>query len=91
MILFANYSKQIAMFKFLAKKAMQAKLKDLPAEQRELIETLIEEHPEFLARIQKEIKEKKKQGVDEQTASMQVMMKHKDEFQKIMMKKMQGK
>jgi hypothetical protein len=77
------------MFKFLAKKAMQAKMKDLPKEQQDLIMTLMEEHPEFLKKIQKEIKEKKKQGVDEQTASMQVMMKHKDEFQKIMMKKMQ--
>lgn len=79
------------MFKFLAKKAMQAKLKDLPPEQRELIETLMDEHPEFLARIQKEVKEKKKQGVDENTASMQVMMKYRNEFQQIMMKKMGGK
>lgn len=76
------------MFKFLAKKAMQAKLKDLPPEQRELIETLMEEHPDLLKKIQKEIKEKKKQGVDEQTASMQVMFKYQPEFQKIMMAKM---
>ena len=46
--------------------------------------TLINEHPELMQKIQKEIKEKKKQGVDEQTASMQVMFKYKDEFQKIM-------
>ena len=77
------------MFKFLAKKAVQSKLKDLPPEQRDLIMTLMEEHPELLKKIQKEIKEKKKQGVDEQTASMQVMFKYKDDFQKIMMKKMQ--
>lgn len=76
------------MFKFLAKKAMEAKMKDLPPEQKELIMTLIEEHPELMAKIQKEIKEKKKQGVDEQTASMQVMFKYKDDFQRIMMSKM---
>lgn len=76
------------MFKFLAKKAMEHKLKDLPPEQRELIETLINDHPELMQKIQKEIKEKKKAGVDEQTASMQVMFKYKDDFQKIMMKKM---
>ncbi len=79
------------MFKFLAKKAMQAKMKDLPPEQRELIMTLMEEHPELLQKIQKEVKEKKKQGVDENTASMQVMMKYKDDFQKIMMKQMSKK
>jgi DNA-binding ferritin-like protein len=76
------------MFKFLAKKAMKAKTKDLPPEQRELLETLIDDHPDLLNKIQKEIKEKKKQGVDEQTASMQVMFKYKDDFQRIMMAKM---
>ena len=70
---------------------MQAKMKDLPPEQRELIMTLMEEHPELLQKIQKEVKEKKKQGVDENTASMQVMMKYKDDFQKIMMKQMSKK
>ena len=76
------------MFKFLAKKAMQAKMKDLPKEQQDLIMTLMEEHPELLQKIQKEIKEKKKQGVDEQTASMQVMFKYKDDFQRIMKNKL---
>jgi len=76
------------MFKFLAKKAMEHKMKDLPPEQKELIMTLIDEHPELLAKIQKEIKEKKKSGVDEQTASMQVMFKYKDDFQRIMVAKM---
>jgi len=76
------------MFKFLAKKAMQAKMKDLPKDQQDFIMTLIEEHPDLMAKIQKEVKEKKKQGVDEQTASMQVMMKYRNEFQQIMMKKM---
>jgi mRNA-degrading endonuclease RelE of RelBE toxin-antitoxin system len=79
------------MFKFLAKKAVQAKLKDLPPEQRDLIMTLMEEHPELLKKIQKEIKEKKKAGLDENTASMQVMFKYQGEFQKIMMEKMNRK
>ena len=76
------------MFKFLAKKAMEAKMKDLPPEQKELIMTLIDEHPELLAKIQKEIKAKKKEGVDENTASMQVMFKYQGELQKIMTAKM---
>lgn len=63
-------------------------MKNLPPEQRDLVMTLIEEHPELMQKIQKEIKEKKKQGVDEQTASMQVMFKYKNDFQRIMMKKM---
>jgi hypothetical protein len=75
------------MFKFLANKVLEAKLKNLPPEQKELIMKLMNEHPDLMQKIQKEIKEKKKQGVDEQTASMQVMFKYKDEFQKIMSKK----
>lgn len=76
------------MFKFLAKKMMEHKMKDLPPEQKDLIMTLMNEHPELMEKIAKEIKEKKKQGVDEQTASMQVMFRYKDDFQRIMMSKM---
>jgi hypothetical protein len=76
------------MFKFIAKKMMEMKTKDLPPEQRDLIMTLMNDHPELMEKIAKEIKEKKKQGVDEQTASMQVMFRYKDDFQRIMMSKM---
>ena len=76
------------MFKFLAKKMMEHKMKDLPPEQKDLIMTLMNDHPELMEKIAKEIKEKKKQGVDEQTASMQVMFRYKDDFQRIMMSKM---
>jgi hypothetical protein len=79
------------MFKFLAKKVMEAKMKDLPPEQKEFLMTLMNEHPELMEKIAKEIKEKKKAGVDEQTASMQVMFKYKDDFQRIMMAKMNRK
>ncbi len=67
---------------------MESKLKNLPPEQKELIMTLMNEHPELMQKIAQEIKEKKKQGVDEQTASMQVMFRYKDQIQKIMMNKM---
>jgi adenylate kinase len=76
------------MFKFLARKMMEVKTKNLPPEQRDLIMTLMNDHPELMEKIAKEIKEKKKQGIDEQTASMQVMFRYKDDFQRIMMNKM---
>lgn len=67
---------------------MEHKMKDLPPEQKDLLMTLMNDHPELMEKIAKEIKEKKKQGIDEQTASMQVMFKYKDDFQRIMMSKM---
>lgn len=71
------------MFNFLAKKAMEHKLKDVPPEQREMLMKLIEKNPDLFKKMGNEIKAKTKEGINEQTASMQVMMKYKNELQKI--------
>lgn len=75
------------MFNFLMKKMVKSKLKDMPQNQQDMIMRLMEENPELLKKIGDEIKAKKKAGMDEQSASMQVMFKYKYELQKIMMKK----
>lgn len=75
------------MLNFLKDKIIQSKLKDLPPEQRDMITRLMNENPELLKKISDEIKAKKKSGLDEQTAMMQVMFAHKDELQRLMMPK----
>jgi len=68
---------------FLMKQIMKRKMKDVPKEQQEMLMALVEKDPKFFENIAKEIKEKTKGGMDEQMASMQVMMKHKQKLQQI--------
>lgn len=71
------------MFNFLMKKALQAKMKDVPKEQQEMLFKLVEKDPEFFKKMAEEIKAKKKSGMTEQMAAMQVMMANKEKLQKL--------
>jgi len=79
------------MFKFLSKKIVESQLKKLPKEQQELIMALMEKDPKLFEKIAKEIKAMTKDGMDEQLASMNVMMKYKPQIQKIMSQIQAGK
>ncbi|MEY4440800.1 MAG: hypothetical protein RLY49_426, partial [Candidatus Parcubacteria bacterium] len=74
------------MLNFVMKKLVQRQIKDMPKDQQEMIMNLIDENPELLKTISTEIQAKVKKGIDQQTAMMQVMMDHKDELQRAMMK-----
>lgn len=65
------------------KQALKYKMKDVPKEQQEMLFKLIEKDPQFFQKMAEEIKQKTKAGLDEQTAAMQVMMKHKDKLQSL--------
>lgn len=65
---------------------VKRQIKDMPKDQQEMIMSLIDENPELLKTISSEIQTKTKKGMDQQTAMMQVMMDHKDELQRAMMK-----
>lgn len=66
------------------KKMLEKQLKNVPKDQADMIMALVEKNPDLFKRMGKEIKEKVKNGLDQQTASMSVMMAHKDEIQKAM-------
>lgn len=72
---------------FITKKLLEKQLKNVPADQREMIMTLVEKNPKLFKQIGEEIKAKQKAGLDQQTASMSVMMAHKDEIQKLLQQK----
>ncbi len=74
------------MLNFLMKKMVQRQVKDMPKDQQDMIMQLVEENPQLLKTISDEIQVKVKKGIDQQTALMQVMMDHKDELQRAMMK-----
>ena len=68
----------------MLKKMIERQLKGVPEAQRNMIMKAVQENPDFFEKISKEIKVKTKEGVPEQTASFQVMMKYKQDLQKIM-------
>ena len=70
--------------KFLTRKLIEAKMKDVPAEQREQILTLVEKNPELFKKIGKEIEDRKKLGQDEMAASMAVMKKYQGQLRNML-------
>lgn len=70
------------MLKFLANKALEWKLRGVPEAQREMIKAVMEQNPKLFESIAKEIEAKKKAGIDEQAASLQVFFAKKQEIAK---------
>jgi hypothetical protein len=71
------------MFKeFLMKKMLKAQ--GVPEEQIDMVLTLVNKDPELFKRIAEEIKQKTRDGKDQQTAAMEVMMAHQKEIQELM-------
>lgn len=69
------------MFKqFLLKKMMASQLKALPADQRALIEKLIDEKPELLMQVAKEAQGLMQNGTSQQDALMTVAKKYEHEL-----------
>lgn len=75
------------MFKFLMKKLLASQVKNLPKEQQEAVLNAFERDPKFFQNLADEIKKEVKAGKSQQTASMLVMMKHKDKLRDLMMGK----
>jgi len=69
---------------YVMKKLLEKQLKDAPAEQRELIMTLMEKNPELFEKIAMEIQAEIKAGKDQMSAAMKVMPKYQKELQAIM-------
>lgn len=68
------------------KQMVKRQIKDMPKDQQDMILQLVDENPQLLKTISDEIQVKVKKGIDQQSAMMQVMMDHKEELQRAMMK-----
>lgn len=69
---------------FLMKQALKSQLKNVPAEQQEMIMKLVEKNPELFISLGKEIEAEMKSGKDQMSAAMVVFKKHEDEIKKVM-------
>lgn len=71
------------MFNFLMKQLIKSKMKDVPADQQEMIMAMLEKNPELFTKIAGEIQAKVKSGKDQMAAAMEVMQAHQAELQAI--------
>lgn len=73
------------MFKeFLMKKLLQSKMGNIPKEQQEKIIDVVVKNPKLFEEIAMKIKAKTDGGMDQNKATMIVMMEYKDQVQKLM-------
>ena len=72
----------------MMKKLLEKQLKNAPAEQRDMIMTLLEKNPALFEKIAAEMKAEMKGGKDQMAAAMKVMPKYQAEIRAIMGDKM---
>lgn len=72
-------AKQAAM-----KKMLKSQLKDMPKEQAEMVERMLEKDPELFMKMAKEAQELVKGGKDQMVAMMEVGKKYQKELQRLM-------
>lgn len=73
------------MFKqFLMKKLIERQLKNLPKDQQEMIQGLIEKNPDLFMQLAQEVQKEIATGKPQQAAMMAVAMKHKDTLGKLL-------
>jgi hypothetical protein len=68
----------------LLKKLMESKLKDMPAEQRDMIIAAVEKNPELFMQIAQETDAKVKSGMNQMTAAQQVFAAHQKELKRVL-------
>jgi hypothetical protein len=69
---------------FLMKKMLKSQLKGVPEAQQDMIISAVEKNPKLFEDIAHEVQEKVKGGMEQQAATMQVMMAHQKELQDLM-------
>jgi len=67
----------------LFRKLLESKMKDVPADQRDMIMGMIEKNPDFFENVAKEIQEEIAKGKDQMAATMEVMQKHQEKLKEL--------
>jgi hypothetical protein len=73
---------------FMMRKLIEKQLKNAPAEQRDMIMTLMEKDPDLFEKISKEMQAEMKNGKNQTAAAMKVMPKYQAQIRALMGDKM---
>ncbi len=68
----------------LLKKMLKKQLAGVPEDQQQKIIQAVEKNPKLFSDIASEVQAKMKAGMDQQAATMEVMMSHQAELQELM-------
>ncbi len=68
----------------LLKKMLKKQLAGVPEDQQQKIIQAVEKNPKLFSDIAAEVQTKMKSGMDQQAATMEVMMSHQAELQELM-------
>lgn len=68
---------------FMMKQMMKKQLSQMPKEQREKVEALVEENPELFVELAQEVQKEMESGKDQMTALMAVAEKNKEKLKGI--------
>lgn len=71
---------------FLLRQMIKAKMKNVPAEQQEMILQLVTKNPELFKKIGEEVERRTKGGEPQMKATMEVMKKYQNELRELMQK-----
>lgn len=69
---------------FMMRKLLERQLKNVPADQRDLIMTMVERDPQLFEKIAAEMQAEMKKGKDQMAAAMKVMPKYQAQIQALM-------
>lgn len=69
---------------FFMKKMIEAKMKDVPPEDREKFVGMIQKNPELFKKISEQVQEKMKSGKDQFSATMEVVKNFEAELKQLM-------
>lgn len=69
---------------FMTRKLLEHQLKNAPADQRELVLTMLEKNPELFEKIAAEMQAEMKSGKNQMAAAMKVLPKYQKELQSVM-------
>lgn len=75
---------------YMMRKLLEKQLKDVPADQKEMIMTMVEKDPKLFEKIALEMQAEMKSGKDQMTAAMKVMPKYQAQLQALMGDKAPG-
>ncbi len=71
---------------FILKQMLKRQLKDVPAEQQDMIMNMVEKNPDFFMKVAKEVQNKMSTGMSQQDATMSVMKNYQEEIKSMMAK-----
>lgn len=74
----------MSMKSFLMRKMLASKMKGVPQAEQDKIFNLIEKNPDFFQKIGLEIQEEMKKGIDQMTATQNIVKKYESELKGLM-------